>query len=175
MITAVAAAEAINEQAGISTNIKWPNDILIKGKKIAGILTEISTEMDAIDYIVVGFGMNVNTPLADFPSEINQTATSFFAETNTIFSRVAILQTYLQKFEIYYDLFKRKGFAGIREKWKTHSDILGKKVIVKKIGDDISGQIIDIDHDGVLILKDKIGKVHRIFSGDLILQPPLNK
>ncbi len=169
LMTAVAAAEALISIMGIPVKIKWPNDILLKGKKIIGILTEISTEMDSVDYIVVGIGINVNTPALDFPAALQHSATSLYAETGTRYSRVDLFRIFLQQFEEYYDLFKQEGFEGIRDRWKTHTDIIGKNVVVRKIGEEIAGRIIDIDPAGVLILKDASAKVHRIFSGDLIL------
>lgn len=169
LMTAVAAAESLISVMGIPVKIKWPNDILLNGKKMIGILTEISTEMDSVDYIVVGIGINVNTLASDFPAALQHTATSLYAETGSRYSRVGLFKTFLQQFEKYYDLFKQKGFDGIRDRWKSHTDIIGKNVTVRKIGEEITGCIIDIDAEGVLILKDAAAKVHRIFSGDLIL------
>jgi len=169
LMTAVAAVEAVISLTGIPARIKWPNDIMVKNRKIAGILTEISTEMDSVDFIVVGFGMNVNTPAEGFPSDIKEIATSVYAETGERFQRVKILQAYLKNFEMYYEIFKNKGFPGIRKKWKSFTDIIGKKVTVKKVVGEIFGKVVDIDPEGVLILQDENGEIHRIFSGDLLL------
>jgi BirA family biotin operon repressor/biotin-[acetyl-CoA-carboxylase] ligase len=169
LMTAVAAAEAVIALTGIPARIKWPNDIMVKNRKLAGILTEISTEMDSVDFIIVGFGMNVNTPADDFPSDIKKIATSVYAETGKRFPRVKMLQTYLKNFEVHYETFKKEGFSGIREKWKALTEIIGKKVTVRKVAGEITGKVMDVDHEGVLILQDENGEIHRIFSGDLLV------
>jgi len=169
LMTAVAAVEAVIALTGIPARIKWPNDIMVKNRKLAGILTEISTEMDSVDFIIVGFGMNVNTPADDFPSDIKEIATSVYAETGKHFPRVKMLQTYLKNFEIHYETFKKEGFSGIREKWKAFTEIIGKKVTVRKVAGEITGKVVDVDHEGVLILQDGNEEIHRIFSGDLLV------
>ena len=99
-LTAVSAVEALLALTSLEVTIKWPNDILVKGKKIAGILTEISAEMDAIDYVVVGLGMNVNNP--HLPDDIEDKATSVFIETGKRFHKVKIVREYLRQQEKYY-------------------------------------------------------------------------
>jgi BirA family biotin operon repressor/biotin-[acetyl-CoA-carboxylase] ligase len=168
LLTAVATAEAVLSLTGLKIQIKWPNDILIGGKKLAGILTEMSTEMDAVNYIVVGLGLNVNTPA--FPAEIREIATSILIETGEPFPRVTLLQEYLKRFEAYYNLYKKTGFDPIIERWKELSNIIGKKVEVEVIGNRFIGEAVNIDGDGALILKDDQGGVHRIVSGDIALR-----
>jgi len=167
LLTAVAIAEALLSMTPLNINIKWPNDILVNGKKIAGILTEMSTEMDAVNYIVVGLGLNVNTP--KFPEAIQGIATSIFIETGKVFPRVKIIQEYLARYEAYYDMYKKIGFDSIIDRWKDLSEIIGKKVEVEVIGNQFIGKALDIDSDGALILKDEQGGVHRIISGDITL------
>ena len=168
LLTAVALAEAIVSLTGLSIDIKWPNDILINGKKLAGILTEMSTEMDAVNYIVVGLGLNVNTPA--FPVEIGQIATSIRIETGESFPRVMIIQEYLKRYEDYYDIYQKTGFDAVINRWKDLSNIIGKKVEVEVIGKRFIGEALDIDGDGALVLKDDQGGIHRIVSGDIALR-----
>jgi len=167
LLTAVAVAEALISLTRLKVNIKWPNDILISGKKIAGILTEIKAEMDAIDYIIVGLGLNVNTP--DFPDDIREKATSILIETGAPFSRVRVIKEYLKQYERYYKIFGSIGFDPILARWKTLSNIIGQQITVESMGTEHTGQVQDIDKDGVLILKDNSGQYHRIFSGDVRL------
>ncbi len=167
LLTAVVVAEALRSLTGLSAIIKWPNDILIDGKKVAGILTEMSTEMDTIDHIVVGLGLNVNTP--DFPDDIREKATSLFIETGKHFPRVRFIQEYLKWYEEYYEIFKRTGFEPIIKRWKELTNIIGKRITVEMISKKYSGEVQDIDKDGVLILKDNTGKSHRIIFGDVTL------
>ena len=165
LMTAVAVAEAILSLSELDVKIKWPNDIMVKGKKLAGILTEISTEMDSINYIVVGLGLNVNTP--DFPRELEKRATSMLIETEKNFSRIKLLRAYLEQFEKYYKLFTSNHFRLIMKRWKELTEIIGQEIIVDVIGQSHSGKVIDIDDDGVLIIEDGKGIIHRIFSGDV--------
>ena len=164
-VTAVAAAEALLHLTSLDVSIKWPNDILVNGKKIAGILTEISTEMDAIDYVVVGIGMNINNP--GFPDDIRERATSILIETKERFPRVRIVREYLRRQEAYCSRLKTSGFAPILTRWKELADIIGKQIKVEMIDKTYVGEVEDIDPEGVLILKDGKGVSHRIFSGDV--------
>jgi BirA family biotin operon repressor/biotin-[acetyl-CoA-carboxylase] ligase len=167
MLTGVVVAETLLKLTPCNINIKWPNDILVNGKKIAGILTEMSTEMDAIEYIVVGLGMNVTTPR--FPDDIKDKATSILIETGQYFSRVTFIREYLKWYEKYYDIFKNIGFAPVIQRWKEFTDIIGHMVIAEVSGKKYIGEVHDIDNDGILILKDKNKNLHRIFSGDVTL------
>lgn len=167
LVTGVAAAEALLSLTPLEAKIKWPNDILINGKKIAGILTEISTEMDEIDYIVVGIGVNVNMPAESLDEEIREKATSILIETGEPFSRVKLIRAFLEHFEARYEMLGRQGFNPIRRRWKELSDSLGKQVTVDMIGKTCVGELFDIDEEGVLILKDEHGEYHRIVSGDI--------
>jgi BirA family biotin operon repressor/biotin-[acetyl-CoA-carboxylase] ligase len=169
LMTAVAIAEALLSLMQLEVRIKWPNDILVNGKKLAGILTEISTEMDAINYIVVGIGLNVNTPFKDLPEELRDTATSIMIETGKQFPRVKLLRACLEWFEKYYEMFKKGDFEPIMHRWKQLSGMVGQQVMVDVIGQKHIGEVMDIDDDGVLILKDNQERFHRIFSGDVTL------
>jgi BirA family biotin operon repressor/biotin-[acetyl-CoA-carboxylase] ligase len=167
LMTAVAAARALQEATGLNATIKWPNDILIADKKIAGILTEISTEMDAVDYVVVGLGINVNTTAADMPPDIQSIATSVRIESGARFPRTDLLCSLLQHFESSYETLQRDGFRPIMAQWRQMSDIIGQPVYVDVLDVRHTGIVEAVDDDGVLILKDENGQRHRIFSGDV--------
>ena len=169
LMTAVAIAETLLEISGADVNIKWPNDILVNGKKIAGILTEMSMEMDVIDYIIIGLGLNVNTEKKLFGEDIKDLATSLYIVTGIHFSRSEIIRLFLQRFEKYYLLVQSDGFSSIIKRWKELSNIIGKYVTVDISGRKISGTVDDIGEDGVMILKDEDDKKHRIISGDVLL------
>ena len=169
LMTAVVLAETLISMMKLKLRIKWPNDILVNGKKLAGILTEISTEMDAVNYIVVGLGMNVNTRFENFPSEIKKSATSILIETGNRVPRIKFIQNYLKLYEKYYNMFKKNDFEPIMKRWKELADIIGKQIRVDVIGKTHIGKVIDVDNDGVLILKDDQGRLQRIFSGDVTL------
>jgi BirA family biotin operon repressor/biotin-[acetyl-CoA-carboxylase] ligase len=166
-MTAVAVAEALSSKTALKVDVKWPNDILVNRKKVAGILTEISMEMDAIEYMVIGLCLNVNT--AAFPDDIKEKATSILLQTGRPFSRSGIVREYLQHFERYYEQFTRSGPGPMIERWRALSDMNGRKVSVDVIDRTYTGIVQEIDDDGVLILKDRRGRSYRIFSGDVHL------
>jgi BirA family biotin operon repressor/biotin-[acetyl-CoA-carboxylase] ligase len=174
LMTAVALAETLISLMKLKLRIKWPNDILVNGKKLAGILTEISTEMDAVNYIIVGLGLNVNTRFEKFPQEIKEDATSILIENGKQFPRIRLIQNYLKLYEQYYDMFKKNEFEPIMNRWRELADIIGKQIRVDVIGKTHTGKVVDVDNDGVLILKDDQGKLQRIFSGDVTLARQLN-
>jgi BirA family biotin operon repressor/biotin-[acetyl-CoA-carboxylase] ligase len=167
LLAAVAVAETLLAQTPLKATIKWPNDILVRNRKIAGILTEISTGMDAVDYMVVGLGLNVNIPAGDFPEEIHEYATSILAETGVLFSRLLLLRSYLEHFEDYYEIFHTRGFDPVLQRWRALTDMLGCRVRVDMIGRQHVGEVADFDQDGSLILRDEGGRSIRIFSGDV--------
>jgi len=169
LLSSVAVADALLAETRLDVRIKWPNDILVKGRKIAGILTEISTGMDAVEYMVVGLGVNVNTPAEDFPREIRQQATSILVETGAPFPRAALLRGLLAAYERHYDLFRTSGFGPVMQRWKTLTDMMGRRILVRTAGRQHVGEVLDLDSEGFLILRDDRGETVRIFSGDVTL------
>jgi BirA family biotin operon repressor/biotin-[acetyl-CoA-carboxylase] ligase len=169
LMAAVAAAETLLAHAAVPVTVKWPNDILVGGKKIAGILTEMRLDGDRIDHVVIGMGVNVNTPVESLPPEIAATATSLCAITGRTFSRVALLRTYLEKLEGWYALFRERSFEPIRERWLDLARIIGKQVKIAGVGRDYEGEVVDIDPNGFLILKSPDGAIQRILAGDVSL------
>jgi BirA family transcriptional regulator, biotin operon repressor / biotin---[acetyl-CoA-carboxylase] ligase len=169
LMTAVAAAETLLAHAAMPFTIKWPNDILVCGKKIAGILTEMRLDRDRIDYVVIGLGLNVNTRTESMPPEIEGIATSLCAVTGRMFSRAELLRTYLEKLEGYYGLFRERHFEPIRERWLDLARIIGKQVKIAGVGHTYEGEVVDIDRNGFLILKSLDGAVERILAGDVSL------
>ncbi len=167
LMAAVSAAEALIALTPLNVRIKWPNDILLNDKKIAGILTEISSDMDIVDYLIIGIGMNINTPKDLFPPEIKETATSILIETNRPFQRVEILSEFLKIYEHYYINFKKSGIEPIMGRWKELANIVGKRIEVDVMGQKYRGDVVEIEN-GILILKDH-GRTHRIFSGDVTI------
>ena len=165
LLTAVAVAETLLSLTRLKIAIKWPNDILVSGKKLAGILTEIGTQGDSIDYVVVGLGLNVNTPR--FPEDIRDKATSMLIETGKRFSRVKVIREYLKWYEAYYEVFKHIGFEPVRKRWRELTNMIGQQITVETIDKRYSGEVQDIDKDGALIITDRTGKSHRIIFGDV--------
>lgn len=168
LMTAVAVVKAIKVCTRIESQIKWPNDILIDEKKVCGILTEMSAELDMINWVVVGIGINVNIDIRDFPKDIQENTISLKEISGKKISRVKLVQTFLQEFEKYYESLKRREFSSILKEWKLYSHTLGKKIRVD-IGEKIiTGEVIDINESGALILKKEDGELVEIISGTII-------
>jgi BirA family biotin operon repressor/biotin-[acetyl-CoA-carboxylase] ligase len=167
LMTAVACAEGIEEATGVLPSIKWPNDLLVDDKKVGGILTEADMEMDRINFVIVGIGINVNMPRSAFPPSIRDTATSLQDALGTQVSRVPLIQALLRKFEVWYTRFKEGRGEAIKRRWEELSQIRGKKVSVDFMGEMVQGQALEIDADGALLVQEAGGKVKRIVAGDV--------
>lgn len=160
LFAAVAICEAVINVTQLNVRIKWPNDLLIDGKKIAGILTEMSGEMDRVRFIILGVGLNVNTTRKNLP----ETATSLKLESGHAFSRIVLLQEILQSVETWSKTLHEFGFDPITQRWRELSTTLGKNVSVG----DVSGKAIDLDHNGGLIIETTAGERIRCMSGDVV-------
>jgi len=168
LMTAVAAVKAIEICTQIEPQIKWPNDILINEKKVCGILTEISAELDIINWLVVGIGINVNIDHREFPEDIQENTISLKEALGKEVLRVKLAQTFLQEFEKYYDKLKRKEFPSILREWKLYSHTLGRKIRVDMGERIITGEAVDINGEGALILKKEDGELIKIISGTIL-------
>jgi len=168
LMTAVAVVKAIKICTRIESQIKWPNDILINEKKVCGILTEMSAELDIINWVVVGIGVNVNIDHQRFPEDIQANTISLKEVSGEEVLRVKLAQTFLQEFEKYYEKLKRKEFSSILKEWKLYSHTLGKKIRVDMGERIITGEAIDINEEGALILKKEDGELIKIISGTIL-------
>jgi BirA family biotin operon repressor/biotin-[acetyl-CoA-carboxylase] ligase len=167
LVAAVAVCDALR-QAGVDAGIKWPNDVLVGGRKIAGILTELAAEPDQVHWVVVGVGVNVNARREDFPPELAGEATSVLIERDHPAPRALFLAACLTSLEDWYDRHAEEGFEPIREAWKARSVTLGQQVSVKTDGGDLVGTAFDIDAGGALLIRTAAG-VERVLSGDVAL------
>jgi BirA family biotin operon repressor/biotin-[acetyl-CoA-carboxylase] ligase len=165
LITALSMVRAIKETCSLSGLIKWPNDILINDKKVCGILTEIKAQPDRVDFMVLGIGINVNTAGGKLPPE----GTSLKAEKGEAISRIQIVKSFLENFEKDYIKLGEKGFSSLRGECKKFSLVLDKKIRIEEHHRKIEGIAKDIDEKGALIVKTKLGKMERVFSGDVLL------
>jgi BirA family biotin operon repressor/biotin-[acetyl-CoA-carboxylase] ligase len=165
LMTAVAVVKAIKMCTQIEPQIKWPNDILINEKKVCGILTEMSAELDIINWVVVGIGINVNIDHQKFPEDIQANTISLKEVSGKEVLRVKLAQTFLQEFEKYYDKLRRKEFSSILKEWKLYSHTLGRKIRVDMGERIITGEAVDINEEGALVLKKEDGERVEIISG----------
>ncbi len=172
LVIGVAVAETLEAAFQLPARIKWPNDILINNRKIAGVLSEVVTGSQGIDCIVTGIGLNINNPLQDFPGDLRTAPTSVLAEKETPVSRVRVLQELLMHLETRYYQLLEGNFNGILDKGKSLSTIIGKEVEYDSQNGPAIGQAVDIDDNGFLLVKDKWGKIHTVTSGEVYLSSP---
>lgn len=170
LMAAVAVARAM-ERFGLRAAIKWPNDIIHEGRKLVGILTEMSAEMDRVDYVVIGIGINVNIAREDFPEELRDTATSLMQIKGTPLPRVAFLQELLRAVDVLYQEVQREGFAPVLAAWRKYAVTLGQTVrVIGPAGEEFEGVAADIDADGALFVDTKMGR-RRVLAGDISIRP----
>ncbi|MEH7303501.1 biotin--[acetyl-CoA-carboxylase] ligase [Neobacillus drentensis] len=169
LLTAVATVQAIEEMTDVIPEIKWPNDILINGKKVTGILTELQAEADQIHSIIIGIGINVNQKKDDFPSELQEIATSLFIENKVSVSRAELIRSILKHFEKLYTVYLEKGFLPIKLLWEGYAGSIGKYIKARTLTTTIEGKALGITDDGVLKLEDESGFIHHIYSADIEL------
>ncbi|UCB52895.1 MAG: biotin--[acetyl-CoA-carboxylase] ligase [Candidatus Zixiibacteriota bacterium] len=154
----LALAQTIKRLTRLDARIKWPNDCLINGLKVGGILLELSAELDRTNFVIAGVGVNVNHLPRDFPKKLSARATSIRIEWGKEVSRVRLLTSFLQRFESLYLDFKKKGLSPQRQLIKKFSFLLGKKVAVKFGREKIEGLARDIDDYGSLVIRTPRGE-----------------
>lgn len=163
LIAALAVTKTINEY-GLSACIKWPNDVRVNGKKIAGILLE--SDDNQLRYVVLGIGVNLNIDISRFSEELKNVVTSLSEELATTIDYHTFLKKLLSMLDTYYTMFIDKDFDKILREWKTKSDTLGRKVRIVTSSDEITGKAYDVDESGFLIVIMDSGKYKKITSGD---------
>jgi BirA family biotin operon repressor/biotin-[acetyl-CoA-carboxylase] ligase len=167
----LAVAKALDEAYGLAVEVKWPNDVLVKGKKICGILTEMSTARGSVRFVVVGVGVNANFDVRRaFPEELRLTATSLENELGRKVRLEELLRVILEKLEDAYELFLKKGFGPVLKEWKTYADFLEHKVEVSGAAERLVGLATDVDSDGSLVLRLADGTLRHVVAGDVSLR-----
>ena len=164
----VALATALDHM-GIRPGLKWPNDVMLGSRKVAGILTEGAFDQTGTGFAIVGVGVNVNTVSEEFPVSIRELATSLRVGTGKAISRVTMLQGFLHELEQWYETLCLGNLEGILETWRRYATILGKRVEVCLPDSGLLGVAEDLDSDGALLVRDKMGYQHRIMAGDVRL------
>jgi BirA family biotin operon repressor/biotin-[acetyl-CoA-carboxylase] ligase len=167
LMAAVATADAIEKFSGLLPLIKWPNDILLRDRKVAGLLNEIHSEMDRIHFVILGIGVNLNMDGKMFSKEIRPVATSLKIEIGRTVSRKAFLQFLLRELEGWYSIFLKEGSGAVLKAWRDRAHIKGRRVKVTSFRETLAGVAVDVDSDGALILETEDGKRKRIVAGDI--------
>lgn len=170
VISAVAVARAIERETGLAPGIKWPNDIMFGAKKCAGILIELSTEIDHIRHAVLGIGLDVNLAPEEFPDDLKEIATSLRAEAGHPIDRPALAAAVLRELDYVYARLCEGDFHHIGDEWMRRCTTLGRRVTLR-IGDrTINGTAEALDDEGALLVRNEHGRVERILGGDVTLQ-----
>ncbi|KGK87702.1 biotin--[acetyl-CoA-carboxylase] ligase [Clostridium sp. HMP27] len=166
-VGAAAVLKAIKEQ-GINAYIKWPNDIVLNNKKVCGILTEMSGEINNVNYVVMGIGINVNIDKEDFPEEIEEIATSLKIEECKSIERKALVASILNNLEeLYKEFIKNEDIKTSIDICRENSILIGKSVRIINRNDEIQAQVLDLSDDGKLIVKYQDGSIHEVISGEV--------
>jgi BirA family transcriptional regulator, biotin operon repressor / biotin---[acetyl-CoA-carboxylase] ligase len=166
LVAAVALCHAVR-RAGVDAGIKWPNDLVVEGRKLCGILTEMAADPDRLQWVVLGAGVNVNAAAADFPGELRRAATSLALERGQPVPRALFAGAALTLLEEWLDRHAEGGFAAIRDEWRVLSDTLGRLVRVTADGREIEGVAEDLDETGALLVRAG-ASLERVRSGDVL-------
>jgi BirA family biotin operon repressor/biotin-[acetyl-CoA-carboxylase] ligase len=165
LVTSVAVCEALR-QAGVDARIKWPNDLLASGRKIAGILAELAADPDRVQWVVVGVGVNLNARAEDFPAELRGEATSVLLERGQPAPRALFAAACFTALESWLDRHAEGGFAAVRDEWRRSSATLGHEVSVRLDDREVVGTAEDLDEAGALLVRTPAG-LERILSGEV--------
>ncbi|WP_100407238.1 biotin--[acetyl-CoA-carboxylase] ligase [Bacillus solitudinis] len=167
LLSAVAVIRGVKKITGIDCEIKWPNDVLINGKKIVGILTEMQSDPDYVHSVIIGIGLNVNQQTTDFEPDIQRLATSLSIETGQQIERSRLIAAILGEFEWLYDEYLENGFSMIRGLWEAHAVSVGTYIYARTPKQVIYGYAQGITDEGVLLVQDEQGTIHHIYSADI--------
>ncbi len=167
-VAGLAVCRAIREFCNIDCKIKWPNDIIVNNKKLVGILTEMSAEYDAVDFIVIGIG--INTDQAEFPDEVRNKATSIFLETGKNPDKNKLLSVVLKHLEAELTKSSYKLNKTNLEEYKNLCTTINRKVTCCKNGRQIEGMAVNVNSKGELEVKTKDNSVITVNSGEVIIQ-----
>ena len=165
LITALAVIKAVKAVCDLDAMMKWPNDVFLEGRKLCGILTEMKAQPDRVDFIVLGIGINVNTPSGKLPPE----GISLKMAGARAVDRSGLMKAVLEALEREYLRYKEEGFESFREECKRVSTVLGGRVRIAEHTRSVEGTAVDIDERGALIVRDDNGFLQRVFSGDVVL------
>lgn len=169
VMAAVALRRAISE-AGLEPRIKWPNDILINGRKLSGILTELRAELDRIKYVIIGIGVDVNLTQSEYPEELQDAATSLEIELKKPVSRPELAVAILNELETSYAALMAGDFSKLASEWQRHCSTIGQHVTVRVGEHSVSGRAEALGDDGSLLVRSEHGHLERVTGGDVKLE-----
>jgi BirA family biotin operon repressor/biotin-[acetyl-CoA-carboxylase] ligase len=163
----VAVARAIEGLTALQPRIKWPNDILVNGKKVAGLLNEMSSETDKVNFVILGIGVNLNMTGNQFPEELRHPASSLFLESGSLVRRGTFARHLLQELDSLYDRYLEVGYGPVRDEWLARSRLAGERVSVSEGASVLRGVVRGIDEYGALLLELDDGRLSQVLTGDV--------
>jgi len=167
-VAGLAVAEVLRELYGLKVETKWPNDVLVNGRKVCGILAEMNTTDETINFVVVGVGVNANFDVeTSFPKQLRNTATSLENELGKKVDLEELFKALLERLERIYALYIKRGFSSVLVAWKKHAGFLNHQVEVTCQNEKLVGLALDIDDNGALVLKLDNGVIRKVLVGDL--------
>ena len=168
-LSTVAVARAIAATTSLRAFIKWPNDLLIDGRKVAGLLNEMSAETEKVNFVVLGIGVNINMHLVQFPAGLRHPATSLLLEGNRPVSRLAFTQALLEALDALYDTYLLHGYGPVRDEWLARCNFIGRQVRISFQEKELGGTAEGIDENGALLVRLADGKIERVLAGDVTI------
>lgn len=167
---ATALCRAIRAQTELTPQVKWPNDILINGRKVAGVLTELAAEIDHVKHLILGIGVDVNLTASEFPAELKKVATSLKIESGRHLNRLDLAAAILRELDADYQRIQRGRFAEVADEWEEQCITLGHRVRIHIGNREITGRAEALDDDGALLVRTEHGHLERIIGGDVMLE-----
>ncbi len=167
---ATALRRAIHLETGLKAAIKWPNDILANGRKVAGILTELSAELDRVKHVIIGIGVDVNLNAGEFPPELRRQATSLKIEAGHAIARPALATVILRELDADYARIGGGEFGTVADEWEAHCATLGQTVAIRIGERQARGRAESLGEDGALLLRTEHGRIERITGGDVTVE-----
>jgi len=166
-LSSLAVYDTVKDLTGLPPTLKWPNDVLINGKKVCGTLLEISTEADMVSFVIIGIGFNINMDAQHTDESIKDKATSLYMETGKTYNRAYVCAVLLSMLERYYSVFLEKGEREICNIWESKALIKGKYIEINQMTEVFRGISEGIDIDGAMLLNIN-GEVKKIIAGDVL-------
>ncbi len=168
LAASVSVARVLRKMFDIGALIKWPNDIIIGDKKVAGILLELGADGDKVRYCLVGIGIDANISVENLNEPIKHLITSISHEVNHEIDRAALLAAILKEFEARYDMITLGEYDAVIREWKNFSSTIGRRVRINTLRNSFEGEAVDIDPNGALVVRKDNGKIEKVIAGDCV-------
>jgi len=166
----VSVAEAVENFTNLKPVVKWPNDLLLSGRKFCGILSEVEFDNGKVNFIVLGIGINVNHKKDEFPEQYRAHAISLRIESDSRIDRLELLAEVLLQLEKNYLYIKENGFNDMINNWKRRCSQFGKLIVMVQGDNKYQGIFEELDEDGCLLLRTKSGNLEKIVAGDIVFE-----